>query len=45
MEILGLFSNASLVEWLIFGFIGANMTLSGVFLVQRGVKRLASNND
>lgn len=45
MEILGLFSNASLVEWLIFGFIGLNVTLSGAFLVQRGVKRLAGGEE
>jgi len=32
----------SLVEWLLFGFIGMNMTLSAAFLIQRGVQRLSA---
>ena len=29
----------SLVEWLIFGFIGANTLIAGVCLLERGVMR------
>ena len=32
-------SGFSLIEWLIFGFIGANATFSGAFILHRGVKR------
>jgi hypothetical protein len=35
------FSGFSLIEWLIFGFIGANLALVGVCLIHNGVKRLA----
>jgi len=28
----------TLVEWLIFAFIGANLTIAGVCVVQRGLK-------
>jgi hypothetical protein len=37
---IGVFEMFSLVEWIIFGFIGANMTLAGVCVLQHGVKRL-----
>ena len=30
----------SLVEWLLFGFIGMNMGLAATCALQRGVKRL-----
>ena len=43
---IGVFEMFSLVEWIIFGFIGANLTLAGVCVVQRGAKRLeASERD
>ncbi len=32
----------SLVEWVLFGFIGMNMTLCAAFLIQRSVRRLAA---
>lgn len=41
----GLFEMFSLIEWLILGFIGANLTLSGVFLVQSGIKSVAATSD
>lgn len=41
---LGAFAAFSLVEWLIFGFIGANMALAGACLLQRGTKRLDGRN-
>ncbi len=40
----GIFEMFSVVEWIIFGFIGANMSLAGVCLLQRGMKRLAGEN-
>ncbi len=42
MVVLEFFGSLSLVEILIFGFIGANMTLTGTFLIQRGVKRVVA---
>ena len=41
MVVLEFFGSLSLVEILIFGFIGANMALTGTFMIQRGVRRLA----
>jgi hypothetical protein len=41
---LGVFAAFSLVEWLIFGFIAANMALAGACLFQRGAKRLDGRN-
>ncbi len=37
---IGAFEMFSLVEWIIFGFIGANAALAGICVLQRGVKRL-----
>ncbi len=37
---LGVFSAFSLVEWLIVGFIGANMAIAGACLLQHGFKRI-----
>lgn len=34
------FGTLSLIEWLIFGFIGANLAIVAVCLVQQGFKRL-----
>jgi len=45
MEILGVLDGLSLVEWLIFGFIGMNMSLSGAYLLQRGVKRFGADKE
>ncbi|MEO1136135.1 MAG: hypothetical protein AAFW68_05925 [Pseudomonadota bacterium] len=36
-EVFGMFG---LIEWLIFVFIGTNMTLAGACLLHRGVKKL-----
>jgi hypothetical protein len=41
---LGVFASLSLVEWLIFGFIAANMALAGACLLQHGTKRLDGRN-
>ncbi|GJL90840.1 hypothetical protein [Hyphococcus sp.] len=37
---VGVFEMFSLVEWIIFGFIGANVTLASLCVLQRGVKKL-----
>lgn len=39
MTAISLLAELSLMELLIFGFIGANMTLASVCLVQQGLKR------
>ena len=39
MTVISLIAELSLMELLIFGFIGANMTLASVCLVQHGLKR------
>lgn len=36
---LGVFAAFSLVEWIIFGFIAANMAIAGACLLQQGFKR------
>lgn len=38
----GLLEMFSLVEWVIFSFIGANMTLASVYIVQQSIRRLTS---
>lgn len=40
-----LFGMFSLVEWLIFAFIGMNMSIAATCLLERGVKRLSSTRD
>ena len=35
------FEMFSLVEWIIFGFIGANMSIAATCVLHRGVKRIA----
>ncbi len=35
------FTSFSLIEWLIFGFIGANLAIAGICLVHNGFKRLS----
>ncbi len=40
MVTTGVFEMFSLVEWLIFGFIGTNAALAGVCLIQSGAQRL-----
>ena len=42
METIGLFSGVSLVEGIIYAFIGSNMLLTGTFLIQRGVQKFTS---
>jgi len=39
----GVFEMFSLVEWLIFGFIGANMMLAGVCVLQRSLRQAGAS--
>lgn len=41
----GVFGMFSLIEWLIFGFIGANMALAGFCLLHHGVARKLDAGD
>lgn len=45
MEILTILNGFGLLEWLIVGFIGANMTLSGAYLIQRGAQKLGAGEE
>ena len=36
----GILGSFSLIEWLIFSFIGANLAIVGVCLLHNGVKKL-----
>lgn len=40
MEVVGVFGGLSLVELILFSFIGANMAICGAFLLQCGAKRM-----
>lgn len=42
MTAMTLIESLSLVEMLIYGFIGVNMLLSGSFLVHRSVQKLGA---
>lgn len=43
MVVIGALEGLGLMEILIFGFIGANVALTGSFLVQRGLKRMTGS--
>ncbi len=44
MEVLAYFEGLSLLEMVIIGFIGLNISVSGVYLVQSGVKKTTLAN-
>lgn len=41
----GFFQLFSVVEWVIFGFIAANMMVAGVCVVHRSAKRIAGESE
>jgi len=45
MEVLGNFGGLSLVELILFSFIGANMAVCGAFLLQCGAKRMTIDDE
>jgi hypothetical protein len=45
MVALNIFEGLTLVEMMLFGFIGANMALVGTFLVQHGVKKATAKSE
>jgi hypothetical protein len=45
MVVLEFFGSLTLVEMMLFGFIGSNMALVGTFLVQHGVKKATAKTE
>ena len=44
MSALALFEGLSLVQWVILSFIGANVFLSGAFVLQQSVQHITAKD-
>ncbi|WP_165793574.1 hypothetical protein [Hyphococcus luteus] len=40
-----IFTSFTLIEWVLFGFIGANVAIVGICLVHNGFKRLGHHTE